>query len=67
MNRSRYARSRAVVAAQRARDTRQLIWSGLLVVVLVVLYATEWWLTVSDWASDLIIDQIERIAETRPE
>ena len=54
MNRRRYPRSRAAIARRRARDTNSLIWSGLVIVVLVILYATGWWLAISGWAGDLI-------------
>ena len=46
MNRRRYATSRVAIARRRARDTNSLILPGLVIVVLVVLFATGWWLTI---------------------
>ena len=54
MNRRRYATSRAAIARRRARDINSLILPGLVIVVLVILYATGWWLAISGWAGDLI-------------
>ena len=67
MSRRRYPRSRAAIARRRARDTEQLIWSALVLVVLVVLYATGWWLIIVGWASGLLLGQIEQIGNTQPE
>ena len=55
MSRRRYPRSRAAIARRRARDIESLILPGLVIVVLVVLFATGWWLTIVGWASDLIL------------
>ena len=55
MSRRRYPRSRAAIARRRARDIESLIWSGLVIMVLVVLLTTGWWLTIVGWASDLIL------------
>ena len=74
MSRRRYPKSHAAIARQRARDTEQLIWSALVLVVLVILYATGWWLAISGWAGDLIawagdllLDQIKNIGNMQPE
>ena len=67
MNRRRYPKSRAAIARRRARDTESLILSGLLIVVLVVFFATGWWLTIVGWASDLILGQVEQTGNTQPE
>ena len=74
MNRRRYPKSHAAIARRRARDTNSLIWSGLVIVVLVILYATGWWLAISGWAGDLsgwagdlILEQIKKIGNTQPE
>ena len=74
MNRRRYATSRAAIARRRARDTNSLILPGLVIVVLVILYATGWWLAISGWAGDLsgwvgdlILEQIKKIGNTQPE
>ena len=61
-----------------ARDIESLILPGLVIVVLVVLFATGWWLTIVGWASDLIAwasdlilerfkEQAEQIGTTQPE
>ena len=67
MSRRRYPKSSAAIARRRARDTEQLIWSALVLVVLVILYATGWWLAISGWAGDLISGQVEQIGNTQPE
>ena len=67
MNRRRYATSRAAIARRRARDTNSLILPGLVIVVLVILYATGWWLAISGWVGDLILEQIKKIGNTQPE
>ena len=74
MSRRRYPRSRAAIARRRARDTNSLIWSGLVIMVLVILYATGWWLAISGWAgdlsgwaSDVILGQVEQIGGTQSE
>ena len=67
MNRHRYPKSRAAIARQRARDTESLILSGLVLVVLVVIFATGWWLPIVGWAGDLLVDQIEKIGNNQPE
>ena len=63
MSRRRYPRSHAAIARRRARDTEQLIWSALVLVVLVILYATGWWLAISGWAGDLILGQVEQVSD----
>ena len=63
MSRRRYPRSHAAIARRRARDTEQLIWSALVLVVLVILYATGWWLAISGWAGDLILGQAEQVSD----
>ena len=67
MNRRRYPKSHTAIARRRARDTNSLIWSSLVIVVLVILYATGWWLAISGWAGDLISGQVEQIGNTQPE
>ena len=64
MSRRRYPKSHAAIARRRARDTEQLIWSALVLVVLVILYATGWWLAISGWAGDLIPGQVEQVSDT---
>ena len=63
MSRRRYPRSHAAIARRRARDTEQLIWSALVLVVLVILYATGWRLAISGWAGDLILGQVEQVSD----
>ena len=67
MNRRRYPKSHAAIARRRARDTEQLIWSALVLVVLVILYTTGWSLAISGWAGDLILGQVEQIGNSQPE
>ena len=63
MSRRRYPRSHAAIARRRARDTEQLIWSALVLVVLVILYATGWRSAISGWAGDLILGQVEQVSD----
>ena len=82
MNHRRHPKSRAAIARRRARDINSLILSlilsGLVIVVVVILYATGWWLTISGWAGDIIAwavdpileqfkEQAEQIGNTQPE
>ena len=66
MNRRRYATSRAAIARRRARDTNSLILPGLAIVVLVILYATGWWLAISGWAGDILLEHVVEIGSTQP-
>ena len=66
MSRRRYPKSHAAIARRRARDTEQLIWSALVLVVLVILYATGWWLAISGWAGDILLEHVVEIGSTKP-
>ena len=66
MSRRRYPRSRAAIARRRARDIESLILPGLVIVVLVILYATGWWLAISGWAGDLLLEHVVEIGSTQP-
>ena len=67
MSRRRYPKSHAAIARRRARDTRTAS-SGqrLVLVVLVILYATGWWLAISGWAGDLLLEHVVEIGSTQP-
>ena len=78
MNRRRHPKSRAAIARRRAHDIDSLILPGLVIVVVVILYATGWWLTISGWAGGIIAwavdpileqfkEQAEQIGNTQPE
>ena len=71
MSRRRYAKSRAAIARQRARDVEELLRVGLLLLVFLpvfgVLWATGWGGDIIAWAGNLLLDQIDKIGNTQPE
>ena len=50
-----------------SRGTEQLIWSGVLLVVVAVLHFTGLFAAIIGWAGDLILEQVEQIGNTQPE
>ena len=50
-----------------SRDAEKLIWSGVLLVVVAVLHFTGLFAAILVWASDIFLEQIEKIGNTQPE
>ena len=63
MSRHRYPKS-ASIARQRARETEQLILSVMLLVLIVILWATGLWAALFAWAGDFILEQIPQADNT---